>query len=142
MYFSPVTTFVTYEVCSNYCTEKKASPLNIYSRPEKFVPSEKFLKNTILSTIDSTWLSLTYGGEATSFQWSDSRNRNFPSMDMPPWDRSFPNNDINKWGYSNCAETDRDKLKYDHVVITNTTQWRVAAGCSWSKYLCVCQIPC
>ena len=100
-----------------------------------------FLKNTILS--GSTWLSLSYSGVSTSFQWSDSRNQNFPAMTMAPWDRSYEYNVMNKWGYTNCAETDQSKLKYDHVVIDpDTTQWRVAAGCSWSKYYCVCQIPC
>jgi hypothetical protein len=130
-YFSPITTCVTYETCSNLCTEKNTLPLNIYYRQQKWIPSTDVLKQIV---IGSTWLSLRYGGVSSPFQWSDSSNRNFPDMGMLPWSTSDVKNNRNFWGYGNCNGM------YDKVQIDTNQKWHVADSCTNS--LCVCQIPC
>ena len=142
MYFSKDNNTVTYGECSNYCTERGALPLNIYvnSQP-KLIPSNNFLKNTILSGSGSYWLSLTYGGVSTPFQWSDGKNKYFPEPGAAPWSSSF--SDKNKWGYGNC-DSDID-VKFDRVIIdpsTATPSWKMVRGCSFVRYKCACQLNC
>ena len=118
--------------------------MSIYlNSKQKLIPSIDFLKSTILS--GPTWLSLTYGGVATPFQWSDGKNKYFPEpLKGEPWSST---SDMNKWGYGTNCNSDTD-VKFDHVIIDPPTNslppsWKMVRACPFVMYRCVCQLtPC
>ncbi len=117
-------------------------PLNIYDDDDKLVPSTSLLTKILDG---STWISLTYGGVATPFQWSDGRNDFFPNpLNGKPWSST---SDMNKWGYGTECKIGT-AVKFDHVMINKPQSalippiWNMVRECDFVKYYCICQLPC